>query len=217
MRYAFCYKGVFNYKFLETNSINDEYLDTLNRAFLNHKKYLHNNILENPSNELDIFISSYSIDNNIEKIILEKYNPKISVFKEFTPDLKNNTWASQLMHYLSIVEMIKEAESKYEIPYDFIVTTRFDIDMHKKFTEMNIKKDNFNIVVEHPSGNCDDNFWVFERKLLDFFEVAINELIRQNKTTHEINHEIKKLGCQINYIEPLIDSHMGHTLFTFIR
>lgn len=217
MKYAICYKGVFNYKFLETNVIDNEYLESFKNAFLNHKKYIYDNILENTSNELDIFVSTYSTDERLEKIITEKYKPKSKVFKELTPSLKNNTWVSQLMHYKSIIDMIKKFELENNFLYDFIITTRFDINIHKEFTSMNIVKDSFNIVVEHPSGNCDDNFWVFDRNLLNFFESAINELIHENKTTHEINHKIKKMGCNVNYIEPLIDSYMGHTLFTFIR
>jgi hypothetical protein len=98
-----------------------------------------------------------------------------------------------------------------------LIFTRFDIDFHKNYNTFNLELDKLNITVEHPSGNCDDNLWIFPRNYLDIFENSVDALIAENKMTHELNHKIIKFGGQINYIDKLIDSYMGHTIFSFIR
>lgn len=35
--------------------------------------------------------------------------------------------------------------------------------------------------------------------------------------SHELNHKLILFGGKINYIDKLIQTYMGHTIFSFIR
>ena len=84
-----------------------------------------------------------------------------------------------------------------------------------KIEEIDMEK--FNIVVEHRSGNCDDNFWVFGPDYLLPFSKSVDTLLNQHRITHEMNHELNKYKVPLNYIETINNSEHGHTLFTFLR
>lgn len=214
MKFAVAYKGVYKINFLKESLVDDNYLTELDESIYNHKKYIINDLI-NFDNEVDIFLSSYKFDDRIEEKMIKEFNPVNYYFSDFNQNL--SSWVSQINHYLTLINMIKEREKEFNFKYEMIIMTRFDIEFLKKFSEMNIKSNYFNIVVLHKSGNCDDNYFVFERKYLENFEISMMRLLTQNRITHEINHKLIEEGVSINYIEDLVDSYMGHELFYFVR
>jgi hypothetical protein len=215
MKYAICYKGIFNINRIRTIGPDSVYQEQLIVANKNHKKKLIDDII-NSGNELDVFISTYDITPEINELVTKLNSPKECYFSPKI-SINTSTFQAQLQHHLMLVEMIKKSETKMNDKYDILVFTRLDIDIHKKFSELPIDLEKFNITVEHASGNCDDNYWVFPRKYLDTYTASINELLKSNKMTHEINHRLTQHGCELNYFDTLIQSYMGHLTFSFIR
>lgn len=61
----------------------------------------------------------------------------------------------------------------------------------RKLSEMNIDYNKFNFSTKYSSEhlfNTDDNFWVFNRSLLEKFVNIIVFMKSHNRITHEINH-----------------------------
>lgn len=215
MKFAICYKGAFNINYVKQNGVDDNLLNIVNDTIRNHKTMIYSDLIEG-GNEVDTFISSYNLDNRLNDLLVRDYNAKGYVFFDKN-QLNSGTWIAQLNHLKFLIELIKTEEINNSFNYDYLIFTRFDIDFHKNYNIFSLELDKFNITVEHPSGNCDDNLWVFPRNYLDIFENSVDALIVENKITHELNHKIIKFGGQINYIDKLIDSYMGHTIFSFIR
>jgi hypothetical protein len=215
MKFAICYKGVFNINYIKQKGVDDNLLNIVNNTILNHKAMIYSDLIE-VGNEVDTFISSYNLDNRLNDLLLRGYDAKGYIFFDKN-QLNSGTWAAQLNHHKFLIDLIKTEERNNNFNYDYLIFTRFDIDFHKNYNTFNLELDKLNITVEHPSGNCDDNLWIFPRNYLDIFENSVDALIAENKMTHELNHKIIKFGGQINYIDKLIDSYMGHTIFSFIR
>ena len=163
MKYAVCFRGIHYLDPIKTYQSVD-YTNSYN----NNKEFL----LDEINSSYDIFICSYhSIK---EKEMLDTYKPVLYSFSEFNPD--ENGFKAQLMHHLKCCQMITNYEEKNNIKYDMILITRFDYVFFKKISEMNIDFKKFNIAMKHLSGNCDDNFWLFPRNMLEDFINAIIKL-----------------------------------------
>ena len=122
-----------------------------------------------------------------------------------------SSWDCQLIHYKYLLSSIDKND------YDLYVFTRPDIKFLRSVSFDEIELDKFNIVVEHKSGNCDDNFWVFSKEYLKPFSKSVDVLLNEHRITHEINRELTNHGVPINYIEAINNSEHGHTMFTFLR
>jgi len=215
MDIGICYKGVFNINYIRQYGVDKYLLNKLDETIKNHNEMIYDELLLY-DNKIDTFMSSYNINDKLNSILVRDYKSKKYTFTSQT-NISSNTWVAQLNHLNILISMIIEEEKLRNKNYDYFIFTRFDIFFHKKYDIFNIDLNKFNITVEHPSGNCDDNLWIFPRKYLDIFQKSINELLIENKMTHEINHKILKFGGDINYIDNLIDSYMGHTIFSFVR
>lgn len=215
MKFAICYKGAFNINYVKQRGVDDNLLNIVNNTILNHKSMIYSDLI-NAGNEVDTFISSYNLDNRLTEILINGYGAKGYIFFDKS-NLDVSTWTAQLNHLKYLIQLLKTEETNGGFNYDYLIFTRFDIDFHKNYNTFNLELDKLNITVEHPSGNCDDNLWIFPRNYLDIFENSVDVLIAENKITHELNHKIINFGGQINYIDKLIDSYMGHTIFSFIR
>lgn len=212
---AISYKGIFNINHIKNKGVNLELLNSFKLTIKNHKQNIFNYLSE--SNVLDFFISTYNVDNELNKLFLENYNVKqLSFLPSSYMDVYSNI--SQILHHKKIVSMIKEEEIKNNFFYDLVMITRPDIFFYKDYNSISLILESFNITIEHESKNCDDNFWVFPRVYLDLFEESLESLLREDKITHEINHELKKRQVPIHYIEPLFDGpYEQHLLFKFVR
>ena len=152
----------------------------------------------------------------MEELLITGYDAKNFIFLNKN-QINTNTWMAQLHHLKNLINMIRDEETRTKNNYDYFIFTRFDVDFHKNYNTFKLELDKLNITVEHPSGNCDDNLWIFPRNYLDIFENSVDALIAEGKMTHELNHKIIFFGGSINYIDELVDSYMGHTIFSFIR
>ena len=211
---ALGYKGVFNINYIKQKGIDDTLINSAKESILNHKKMLQSPLLD--GSELDIFMSMYGTNGKFDRIFIDGYKPIKYNFLD-SSYMNLSTWVAQILHHKSIIKMILEEETKHNFKYSTIIITRPDITIHKKFNKISLNFDSFNITVEHPSKNCDDNFWVFPRKYLESYEKSLDLLLSENKMTHELNHKLLNFGVPIHYMENLVDSYMGHKLFTFIR
>jgi hypothetical protein len=215
MNIGICYKGVFNINYIKQNGVDKNLLNTVEDTINNHKSMIYSDLLAANAN-IDTFISSYNIDESLNKLLITGYDVKNFVLLNKN-EINTNTWVAQLNHIKNLIFMIRNEEIKKNIQYDYLIFTRFDVEFHKNYNILNLKSDKFNITVEHPSGNCDDNLWIFPRNYLDIFENSVNSLIVEGKITHELNHKILFWGGDINYIDELIESYTGHTVFSLIR
>jgi hypothetical protein len=96
--------------------------------------------------------------------------------------------------------MILQNEETEKIRYDMILITRFDYIFFKQFYEMSLDFSKFNIAMKHSSGNCDDNFWLIPRNLLDNFASAIVHLYQTGGITHAINHLFNPTDIHYMYL-----------------
>jgi|LauGreDrversion4_2_1035121.scaffolds.fasta_scaffold111271_3 hypothetical protein len=215
MKFAICYKGAFNINYIKQRGVDNNLLNIVKDTIVNHKTMIYSDLIES-GNDVDTFISSYNLDNRLNEILINGYNAKGYNFFDKN-QISTSTWMAQLNHLKYLIKLIKTEETNSGFNYDYFIFTRFDIDFHKNYNTFNLELDKLNITVEHPSGNCDDNLWIFPRNYLDIFENSVDALIFENKITHELNHKIINFGGQINYIDNLVDSYMGHTIFSFIR
>jgi hypothetical protein len=69
--------------------------------------------------------------------------------------------------------------------FDFFINIRFDLALTPTLLQR-IQSDKINICYKHPSGNCDDNLFLFPRVHFANFKTAIDQLIEKGKITHEI-------------------------------
>jgi hypothetical protein len=215
MKFAICYKGVFNINYIRQKGVDEHLLKIVDETINNHKDKLYSDLL-NDKNEVDTFLSSYNIDKKLNELLVTGYNAKNFVFLDKN-QINTNTWIAQLNHLKILISMIREEETRTKNIYDYFIFTRFDVDFHKNYNTFKLELDKLNITVEHPSGNCDDNLWIFPRNYLDIFENSVDALISEGKMTHELNHKITFFGGNISYIDELVESYMGHTIFSFIR
>jgi len=185
MKYAVCLRGIHYVEPIKNYGLID-FEDSLN----NIKTYILNNI-----NDYDTFISSYH--SKKEEKLLELYKPSKYVFNDFNAD--ENNFKAQLVHHFNSVQMILQNEDDKKIRYDMILITRFDYVYFRHLYEMSLDFSKFNIAMKHSSGNCDDNFWLFPRNLLDNFTTAIIKLYQTGGITHAINHLFNETDLHYMY------------------
>ncbi len=210
MKVAILYKGIFLRQSLEKYS-EKNFLVYAKEIINNHKSMLINSFVED---EVDFYFSTYKLNEELDNLYKEELSPKS--YSYISNHFYNGCcWNAQLMHYKNLISIIKSQS----IDYDFFIFTRPDIKFLKKIIDLNVNFSKFNIVHEHPSKNCDDNFWAFPNVYFDSFEKSINALYSGNRITHEINHELSKNNVNINYITPYdFDSKiLGHNIFEICR
>lgn len=186
MKYAVCFRGIHHLEPIKNYGTID-----FEDSFKNIKQFILNSI-----NEHDIFISSYH--SKKEEKLLEIYQPKKFMLSDFNVD--ENNFKAQLVHHYNCVQMILQNEEENKIKYDMILITRFDYIYFRHFYEMNLDLTKFNIAMKHSSGNCDDNFWLFPRNMLDNFTSAVVRLYQTGGITHAINHLFNPIDIHYMYI-----------------
>lgn len=214
MKVAVAYKGILNAKKIEQEGLTEDTFDYCKLLIENHKNHFYE-FFDNC--DIDFYFSTYNLNQDINSLYQSEFNPKKYFYLE-NYFLRNElTWSAQLRHYRNLIKGIKEQNDDY----DLFVFSRVDIRFLKKFELLNIDFSKFNIVLEHPSKNCDDAFWIFPKKFLNAFEDSVNQLFADNRITHEINHELTKRSVDINYMvdfdknlgKPNEDILLGHDVF----
>ena len=208
MKIAIAYKGFF---LKQTIQENKNYLNYAKEIIENHKKMI---LSFFKNDEVDIYFSTYNVE-EFNDLYKSEFNPKSYTY------ISNNffycgcSWTAQKEHYKNLIANIKDQN----IDYDFYLITRPDLKFFQKFSDMNIDTKKFNIIHQHPSGNCDDNFWFFPGEMFETFLKSIDELILNGQITHEINHSLQKNGVDINYMTPYDynSQPLGHKIFDICR
>lgn len=211
-RVCIAYRGVYNFKKI-INGVDDKLFNELKENCENHKK----NIFDFFDGcDIDIYFSTYDLNNEVNEFYKNELNPVFYGYIEtsFNP---HHRWIVHLKHCKNLISNIRLHMERSRNHYDTIIFTRPDVRMLQNFSELNLDFSKFNIVLEHLSGNCDDNIFVFPANCLDSFEKSIDELYSKNRITHEINHQLKSRGCEINYLVGYDGTDMGHTVFNFCR
>jgi len=215
---AIAYRGFFNYKKYSKEGLYQGYFSEIENALNNHKKMIHSYF---DDYEIDCFFSTYDIDKKIEEIY--KTNLEVKNISYLRKDGWYDSWKPLLHHTQNLINDIEEYIERTRNQYDFLVFTRPDILFKSHINSFSIDTNKFNITLEHLSGNCDDNLWIFPIKYFQSFKESINELNLKNMISHEINYCLKKRGVSINYMtnyapNPESDgSDMGHKVFSFCR
>lgn len=217
MRIANCYRGVFCLGHIKRHGIDDSYLQKFENARQNHKTQIYGDLVQS-GNIVDTIFSTYDLSPEYKNLVIEEFNPSLLIFND-KEMINMDTWKAQLLHYEELLIGISKIENDFNFRYDLIMVGRTDTHFHRQVSSLPIDLEKFNIIFQHPSGNCDDNFWIFPRSYLDTFEQAVNHLIRCTKITHEMNHAIIQMGGQVHYMyeHKEVPSNIGHDVFDFVR
>lgn len=213
---AILYKGIFGLKRINSSGLKEQVLSDARQNLNDHKIKIFDQI-KDLGYDIDFYISTYNIDEELNKIYLEELHPK---FYSYLPSeyLKNySTWQCQLMHYKNLILELKNQDTSY----DFLIFTRPDLKFHQDFGTIKPCLDltKFNLPVQHLSGNCDDNLFIFPSSFLNQFEDIIDTLIRRNGITHEINHLLEENCVPINWMSSYVheNDEFGHNIFSCFR
>jgi len=217
MKIMIGYKGFFLYKRVLSEGLTEETISFAEEILKNHQEMLHGDLGDA---DIDYYFSTYNANERLDELYVKTLNLKAYSYIPSQFFTHPSTWVVQLNHYKNLISLIKESK----IDYDLFIFTRPDIKFFKKFSDLNINLEKFNSVIQHPSTpvhppqNCDDNFWIFPKKYFNEFVECIDILLKSNKMTHEINHELVKKLVPINYIvEYNNDLELGHEVFTICR
>ena len=193
---AIAYKGVFNFRKVSQGIVDESLLYDIKNNIDNHHTKMFKFF---DDDKIDYYFSTYDLSDKINTIYKEKLKP---VYYGYTPTSLSlaDVWVSHLKHYRNLIHQIRNRMDMTRDLYDAIIFTRPDLKLVQNFSELDIDFSKFNIVVKHPSGNCDDNLFILPLKYLDIFSESVNELYENNRITHEINHVLEKRGAQINYL-----------------
>lgn len=145
---------------------------------------IYNPLKEN--NELFIYTTTYGHEHI--NTLLDTYKPNKN---QILPE--NNS--HQRLTYIKALELIENEN------LDIVITTRYDIDFHKKITEINLDLTKFNFLFKELNTwsdhrFVDDNLFVFPFKYLEKFKESILE----------IHHgEFKQFNFLHNVYKPLLN------------
>lgn len=207
MKIAIVYKGCFKYKKTILEGSNQDLSFFAKEVIENHKSMVLDFFTDY---DVDYYFTTYDLNRELDALYQKEFNPKYYNYLS-SEYLSGSSWTAQLAHYKSIISIIKDQD----IEYDFFLFTRPDIVFLKKYDSFNLDLDKFNMIHQHPSGNCDDNFWLFPNKFFKQFQKSIYELDAYNKITHEINHLLVQREVPIHYITPYDwnAEPLGHKIF----
>jgi hypothetical protein len=159
----------------------------------NHYEYMIKPLLDMGHN---LVIIACTYDSSKLQKMLKDYNINHYIALPDNIRLNGGTWLRQLAFHKQSIELIKNIENEQNIKFDQIINMRFEMYFNMKITEFPIHYDKFNLrqrnIGEEPGNyNGCDNFFLFNRRLLDRFEYAINNLLLRRGITHSIINYFK--------------------------
>ena len=214
MKIAIAYRGVFNFQKINQFGVDSNILLDIKENLDNHKNFLHD-IFSNC--EVDYYFSTYNLNDDVNKLYKDNLNLN---YYGYIPTSKNpnERWRVHRDHCKNLILNIKTYIKRSRNNYDLFVFTRPDIKFLEDFKKLEWDYSKFNILMEHLSGNCDDNFFLFPANFFDKFEHSIDSLIKGDRISHEINHELVKRNIPIKYhVEYTEKEYLGHNLFKFCK
>ena len=154
------------------------------------------NPLKHKGHTVDIFLSTYESPKS--KRLNELYNPVNVSFLEFSP--KEERYDAQYRHHINLYNNIIQYQINNSVKYDFIITTRFDIEMNVLINDMNLDFSMFNIMFKQDYGDADDCMWFFPGEDLS---VVINSLERMKRDRHQLHKIERYYPKEIHYLVSL--------------
>ena len=182
MKICICFRGI--------HFSNDSIQTDFRKSFDHMKKHIIDPFLEQ-GDSVDILCLTYNSD--ILQELLDSYKPVDTVILD--PAFRNDgdNWHRQLLWHIMSVDLIQKQNKEY----DFIINTRFDFLFQFKSNDSIFDFNKFNILFQHKSGNCDDNYFALPFTLISNFKNACQRMKGERKITHEINRYLE--GSIINY------------------
>jgi len=220
-RVAISYKGIFGGKRICNSGLKEQILIDARKNIIEHKEKFSKQF-EKFGYIVDHYMSTYNLSDELNLIYEDEIKPKhYSYISDwfFSEDHYKiyGSWIAQFTHFKNLISLIR----KENIDYDLLIFTRPDLKFHWDLEQIypNLNLDKFNIPVQHLSGNCDDNLFIFPGKYLNQFEQVIDDLLSRNGITHEINHGLTERGVPINWISSYVyeNTEFGHNMFSFFR
>ncbi len=187
MKIALCLRGI--------HYANDNIITDYRNSNKNYMEQLIEPLKKN--NDVDIFLLTY--ESEIINELLNDYNPKDIIILNSNERFNGSNWHRQLIFHKSSIDLVKGYENNNNFRYDIIINVRFDLFFTLNFQEWNIVYNKINIMFKHPSGNCDDNFFIIPRNYFDLFYDATINLLINNKITHEYNHVLNEDNIHYAY------------------
>lgn len=155
----------------------------------NYKEFIFN-YFKNKYN-IDVFIATNIIDDDIYNQIIQIYNPiKIKCCENLNTNL-----LSRQHKITSVIQLCKEYSKEYNINYDLCLITRFDLLFKIPLNQISFNYNTINITsqLNIPNAIC-DNFYLLPFNYLSSFYNIINK----NEYNHFIKSELDKI-CNIHF------------------
>jgi len=164
--------------------------------------------------DLTVFLLTYESPHVTD--LLTDYNPAKSLILPSSEMNRYDTWTRQRFWHGTSIEMIHAYEKENTMQFDFFINIRFDLALTPKLFQ-SIQSDKINICYKHPSGNCDDNFFLFSRAHFANFKSAVEELIKRGSITHEICRFLPEGSIHYLSIVPHSGGSQWKEIFDILR
>ena len=182
-------------------------------SFINYTQMLLNPLRE-ISGELSIFLLTYESPHMSD--LLADYKPVKTLVLDQSEMPKLDGWNRQKFWHRASIEMIHEYEQANTMQFDFFINIRFDLLLTPNVMKR-LVTDKINICYKHPSGNCDDNLFLFPRIYLADFKNAVDQLIEKDRITHEICHFLPESNIHYLCVVPYSGGIEWKEIFDLIR
>ena len=166
-------------------------LHNLHQHYTNTHYTIQVDFLKRHGYTVDTILITY--ESSIQDKLLTDFQPVETFFLKQSEYYDMTGWKRQCFYHMKSRELIEKAEATKNIQYDIIINTRFDIAFVKgleHFGTFDFTK--INCCLQHECGNCDDNFFLFPRNLLNTFVDGFTILYNENRITHEFSKVVDK-------------------------
>ena len=164
----------------------------------NYKEYIYKHFIKNEDDNIDVFLSTYHSEMDIE--LIKDYKPVKHIFLNYdnnanTRSLKRRAKNKNITH---AIELFNNYENKNN--YDLCIITRFDLFFKIKFENTNLDIKKFNCVGRMEYKNIlDDNLYIFPINYFNKFYNII-KIYGQKISHHYLEDLFKKEFGEINFI-----------------
>jgi hypothetical protein len=180
-RIALCFRGLHTFFPQSYLNIKEMILDDLRKSY-----------------DVDIFLHTYKTF--MSERIEEELNPVAVIYKE-PCDSQSSMQVIVPLQIFECCSLIENIEKEYDISYDFILITRFDLSFHQPFSTYDIQYEKINMeCLFVPDNNAGDNFLFFKRQYIDLVKNSIEQCMKDKDISHQLHKYYEKNGAECHYI-----------------